>query len=108
MIIQKGIVLPDTLREVCDTLKNKYGHQALWLDMRSGVNDSGLFRSKQPVVISCSRRDLAEHDGKKWHFINSHEYLVFNSVDDSVNSVTAGDIYLDDTAIKTYMHWNSL
>jgi hypothetical protein len=29
-------------------------------------------------------------------------------VDDSVNSITATDIYLDDAAIETYMHWNSL
>jgi hypothetical protein len=70
--------LPKTLKEVCDTLINKYGHQALWLDMRSGANGPGLYQSKQPVVISCSRRDLAEHDGKKWHLLNSPLYLDFD------------------------------
>ncbi|EKZ6383362.1 MAG: hypothetical protein E6840_17420 [Klebsiella pneumoniae] len=100
--------MPKTLKEVCDTLINKYGHQALWLDMRSGANGPGLYQSKQPVVISCSRRDLAEHDGKKWHLLNSPLYLDFDPVDDSVNSITATDIYLDDAAIETYMHWNSL
>lgn len=89
------------LREVFETLKNQYGHSELWLDWRTWENKLGLFHLlKQPVVISCSRRELAEYDGKCWHFINSPLYLEFNSEDDFYDPAVAGDMYLDDRAYK--------
>jgi len=90
-----------TLKEVCETLKNQYGHSDLWFDWRTWADDPGLFHlSKQPVVISCSRRELAEYDGNCWHFLNSPLYLYFNPVDDFYDPAVAGDIYLDDLAFK--------
>lgn len=94
--------MPKTLREVCDKLISQYGHQDLWCDWRPWPDKPGRPNlAQQPVVISCSRRELAEYDGTKWHFLNSKEYLVFNSVDDFYNPAVAGDMYLDDMAFKT-------
>ncbi|EOC1315314.1 hypothetical protein ACI09C_004424 [Cronobacter turicensis] len=93
--------MPKTLREVCDTLISQYGHQDLWFDWRPWANEPGRpDLAHQPMVISCSRRELAEYDGRTWHFLNSPLYLHFNPEDDFYDPAVAGDIYLDDLAFK--------
>lgn len=101
--------MPKTLREVCDTLTTQYGHQDLWFDWRPWVNGRGHpDLSKQPVVISCSRRDLAEHDGKEWYFLNCPEYLGFNLLDDAYNPAVAHDTPLDAGAIRHFEEYYQL
>lgn len=94
--------MPQTIREVCDTLTTQYGHQDLWFIWRPWTNNPSIpYLLQQPMVISCSKRELAEYDGTYWHFLNSPLYLHFNPVDDFYVPPGAGDMYLDSEACKS-------
>lgn len=100
-IIQEESVLPKNLREVCDTLTTQYGHQDLWFSWRPWANNPGRPNlSMQPVVISCSRRELAEYDGNMWYYLNSPNYVRFNPVEDEYDPSVVNSQLLDELSIK--------
>ncbi|MDQ9388639.1 MULTISPECIES: hypothetical protein [Serratia] len=92
--------MPKTLKEVCDYLTTKCGHQKVWIVWVPWSSKSiPMFFQQQPVVISCSGRQLAEYDGSVWCYINSNEFLRFNLFDDLDNPAITKRKYLDDDDI---------
>lgn len=90
-----------TFREVCNYLTNKCGHKDLWLDWlpwQPGI--SPQYFPKQPCIISCSGRLLAEYDGKVWYFLNNDDYLQFNSIDDVNNHLITMRDPINEDAIE--------
>lgn len=101
--VYKESVLPKNLKEVCETLATKYGHKDLWFDWRPWASSPGRPNlQNQPVVISCSRRILAEYDGKMWHYLNSPDYIRFNPIEDAYDPSVDNAQFLDELCIKKW------
>ncbi|EPE3183294.1 hypothetical protein ACSG99_004165 [Cronobacter sakazakii] len=87
-----------TLQKICESLRVEYGHHELWLDWREWpFRQHNPALERQPVVISCSGRQLAAWDGAgdSWSFVQGREQLSFDDQSDYFNPGRNKDNFLD-------------
>ena len=94
------MILPKTLKDVCDYLTTRCGHQDLWCNIKPRIirlGKSDLYVDLS--VVSCSGKELAVFDGTSWNYILSGA-MYANTNNPGRPPFVAGDFYLHAWVIK--------